>query len=139
LAAALLVAVSFWSSNAPDEVEQTPAIASIPVTESPAPEVPANPKEPTTEGLPIETAASPRIEQVSPLQDHEVVRKVTPAVVANPIEEKPTAPAADDGIEVVSMPDAETDDPDANPDVVLRLASSNPDITIYWLVGQNGD
>ena len=37
------------------------------------------------------------------------------------------------------MPDPKADDPDANPDVVLRLASNNPDITIYWLVGQNGD
>ena len=139
LAAALLLAVSFWSSNAPDEVEQKPTIASIPAIESPLPEVPEDVEEQVVEARPIEATVTPLADDINPPQHQEIMRKVARAVVANPMKEKPTVPVVDSGIEVVSMPDAEAGDPDANPDVVLRLASSNPDITIYWLVGRNGD
>lgn len=73
---------------------------------------------------------------------HDANRRREPAALpTDGIERSSLEPreAADGrGVEIVSMPDANADDPDANQDVVLRLASSNPNITIYWLVGQNG-
>jgi hypothetical protein len=139
LAAVLLLAVSFWSLNRPGPVEKSPVVASILPIESPTPEDRVNPEEHVAEELPIETANTPHVHDVNPTQHQKVIREATPPVEPSFIEEKPTQPAADPEIEVVSMPDAAADDPNANPDVVLRLASNNPDITIYWLVGENGD
>ncbi len=137
--AAALMAVSFWSFNRPGPAEEEPAIAAIPPLESPAPDVQANPEQPVPEDRPIETAVVPHKADVNPPRLQQVERKAAPRVQPSLIEERPAQPAANSEIEVVSMPDPKADDPDANPDVVLRLASNNPDITIYWLVGQNGD
>lgn len=48
-------------------------------------------------------------------------------------------PVARPEFEVVSVPNRGTDNPEGSDDFVLRVASDDPSITIYWLVGQNGD
>ena len=42
-------------------------------------------------------------------------------------------------ITVVSLPDEDSGDTEENQDAVLQVASSDPDIIIYWLVGRNGE
>ena len=60
-------------------------------------------------------------------------------------EEQPIRAAApapsitEPAITVVSLPDPDSGNPEENQDTVLQVASSDPDITIYWLLGRNGE
>ena len=139
LAAAFVLAVSFWSPNVSGPAKQDSAIVSIPAAKDAPSEVRRQPEEPAVVAQPTETADTRREEPVRLPGDPEVGPEVANLAAAERAETEQSKSAVSAGIEVVSMPDTESDDPDANPDVVLRLASSNPNITIYWLVGQNGD
>jgi hypothetical protein len=138
-AVALVVAFAFVSLNVSNSVEESSIVVSIPAAEDAPSDVRRYTKEPAVEARAIETAATQREEPVRLPNDPEIGPEVANLAAAERAGSKQAESAVSAGIEVVSMPDTEADDPDANPDVVLRLATNNPNITIYWLVGQNGD
>ena len=137
-AAALTIAVALWH-NAPKPREQEPVVATNPAPPALMPEpqpqqedvgarhaVPAEPIQFQTPAAPTVVAAS------RPPQDEPAPARIEQAVAREPAQPDPE-------ITVISPPPANTDDPEQNQDTVLQLASSNPDITIYWLIGPNGD
>ena len=81
------------------------------------------------EPIQLQTPAAPTVVAASrPPQDEPAPARIEQAVAREPAQPDPE-------ITVISPPPANTDDPEQNQDTVLQLASSNPDITIYWLVG----
>ena len=81
---------------------------------------------------PSQTPLAQELAPAAPLPHDPVPTKVERAAAPKPEEPQPE-------ITVISPPQPDTDDPEKNQDTVLQLASSDPDITIYWLVGRNGD
>ncbi len=138
LALALAVTIAFWNSRSADQDQQEKIVASKPARPSEPSELPEEPEQPI----------------LSPDEERDEVKNVSveqPAAPPPPpprrdeAEAQPIRAAAPDpaiieaAITVVSLPDADTGDTEENQDAVLQIASSNPDITIYWLVGRNGE
>ena len=136
LAMALAVTIAFWNSRSADPDLQEKVVASKPALPSAPSELREEPEQPilspdeerdeeknvSVEQLAAPPALPPRHDEA----DEQPLRVAAPAI---------TEPA----ITVVSLPDADSGDPEENQDAVLQVASSDPDITIYWLVGRNGE
>ena len=138
LAMVLAATIAFWNTRSADQDQKEKIVASKPVP----------PMEPS------ELLEEPEQQFPSPDEERDTERIVSveqPAVplVLRPrhdkIEEQPIRAAAltpsitEPAITVVSLPDPDSGNPEENQDTVLQVASSDPDITIYWLVGQNGE
>ena len=136
LAMALAVTIALWNSRSADQDQQEKIVASKPALPSEASELPEEPERPIP----------------SPDEERDKERTVSVEQPAAPpalpprhdkAEERPIRAAAptipEPVITVVSLPDVDTGDSEEKQDAVLQVASSDPDITIYWLVGQNGE
>ena len=138
LAMVLAVTVAFWNSRSADPDQQEKIVASKPALPSAPSELREEPEQPILsrdeEGdeernVSVEQPAAPPA--LPPRHDE---------AEEQPIRAAASAPATiEPAITVVSLPDADSGDPEENQDAVLQVASSNPDITIYWLVGRNGE
>ena len=136
LAMALAVTIAFWNSRSADQDQQEKIVASKPVLPREPSELPEEPQQPilATEderdeekNVSVEQPdAHPAIATRHDEADKQPLRVAAPAI---------TEPA----ITVVSLPDADSGDSEEKQDTVLQVASSDPDITIYWLVGRNGE
>ncbi len=138
LATALAVTIVFWDSRSADPDQQKKIVASKPARPSSPSELQEEPEEPilspdeemVEEGnVSVEPPAAPPA--LPPRHDEAEEQPIRAAATTPEI----TEPA----ITVVSLPDADSGNPEENQDTVLQVASSDPDITIYWLVGQNGE
>lgn len=138
LAMALAVTIAFWNTRSADQDQKEKIVASKPVL----------PREPS------ELPEEPERLFPSPDEERDAERVVSVEQPAAPpalrprhdkIEEQPIRAAApvpeitEPAITVVSLPDPDSGNPEENQDTVLQVASSDPDITIYWLVGRNGE
>ena len=134
LAMVLAVTITFWNSRSADPDQQGKIAASKPA-------LPSEPSELREE--PEERILSPDEERVVSVEQPAVQPALRPR--HDKVEEQPIRAAApvpeitEPAITVVSLPDADTGDPEEKQDAVLQVASSDPDITIYWLVGRNGE
>ena len=118
LAMALAVTIAFWNSRSADPDQQEKVVASQPALPSAPSELREEPEQPI----------------LSPEEERDEENNVS--------VEQPAAPApaiTEPAITVISLPDADSGDPEENQDTVLQVASSDPDIIIYWLVGRNGE
>lgn len=138
LAMALAVTIAFWNTRSADQDQQEKIVASKPVLPREPSELPEEPEQPFPS--PDEERDKERIVSVEQpavppaLRPHHDKIEVQPIRAAAPVPEI-TEPA----ITVVSLPDSDSGDSEEKQDAVLQVASSDPDITIYWLVGQNGE
>ena len=138
LALALAVTIGFWNSRSADPGKQEKVATSKPARPSAPSELREEPEQPI----------------LSPDEERDEVKNVSveqPAAPPPPpprrdeAEERPIRAAAPEpaitepAITVVSLPDPDSGNPEENQDTVLQVASSDPDITIYWLVGRNGE
>ena len=138
LAMVLAVTIAFWNIRSAAQDQQEKIVASKPVLPREPSELPEEPEQPFP----------------SPDEERDTERVVSveqPAVPLalrprhNKIEEQPIRAAApvpeitEPAITIVSLPDPDSGNPEENQDTVLQVASSDPDITIYWLVGRNGE
>ncbi len=138
LAMALAVTIAFWNSRSANQDQQENIVASQPALPTPPSEFREKPAQPI----------------LSPDEERDVENNVSVEQPAAPpalpprhdeAEEQPLRAAAsapeipEPAITVVSLPDADSGDPEEKQDAVLQVASSDPDITIYWLVGRNGE
>lgn len=136
LAMALAVTIALWNTRSADQDQQEKIVASNPVLPREASELPEEPERPIP----------------SPDEERDKERTVSVEQPAAPpalpprhdkAEERPIRAAAptipEPVITVVSLPDVDTGDPEEKQDAVLQVTSSDPDITIYWLVGRNGE
>lgn len=136
LAMALVVTIAFWNIRSADQDQQEKIVASKPVLPMEPSELPEEPEQPFP----------------SPDEERDAEKVVSVEQPAVPLalrprhdeaEERPIRAAAptipEPVITVVSLPDVDTGDPEEKQDAVLQVASSDPDITIYWLVGRNGE
>ena len=138
LAMALAVTIAFWNSRSVDPDQQEKVVASQPALPTPPSEFREKPAQPI----------------LSPDEERDVENNVSVEQPAAPpalpprhdeAEEQPLRAAAsapeipEPAITVVSLPDPDSGNPEENQDTVLQVESSDPDITIYWLVGRNGE
>ena len=138
LAMALAVTISFWNTRSADQDQQEKIVASNPVLPREPSELPEEPEQPFPS--PDEERDTERIVSVE--------QPAAPSALPprhDKVEEQPIRAAApvpeitEPAITVVSLPDSDSGNPEENQDTVLQVASSDPDITIYWLVGRNGE
>ena len=129
----LAVTIAFWNSRSADSDHQEKVMASQPAIPSASSELREETEQPilppdeerdaektvSVEQPAAQPALPPRHEEA----EEQPIRAATPAAA----------------ITVVSLPEADTGDTEGNQDAVLQVASSDPDITIYWLVGRNGE
>ncbi|MDE0435882.1 MAG: hypothetical protein OXH92_17920 [Bryobacterales bacterium] len=138
LAMALAVTIALWNSRSANQDQQENIVASKPALPSEASELPEEPEQPIPS--PDEERDKERIVSVEQpavppaLRPHHDKIEEQPIRAAAPVPEI-TEPA----ITVVSLPDSDSGDSEEKQDAVLQVASSDPDITIYWLVGRNGE
>ena len=131
LAMVLAVTIAFWNSRSVDPDQQEKVVASQPALPIPPSELRKEPAQPI---LSSDKERNVSVEQpAAPPPRHDEAEE-RPIRAATP-EPAITEPA----ITVVSLPDANTGDTEENQDAVLQVASSDPDIIIYWLVGRNGE
>ena len=136
LAMALTVTMAFWNSRLADQDQQEKIVASNPVLPRAPSELRKEPEKPILspdeerdeeKNVSVEQPAGPpALPPRHDEADEQLTRAAAPAI---------TEPA----ITVVSLPDADSGDSEEKQDTVLQVASSDPDITIYWLVGRNGE
>lgn len=143
-AVALVVTTAYWSFDAAKRSRPEVLIAVQPTPQEPDTPEPANPR-------PSKLASELRGErrhavpaglpQASPTKELATAslppRDPAPTKAERAVASKPDK--AEHEITVISPPQTDTDDTEHNQDTVLQLASSDPDITIYWLIGRNGD
>ena len=136
LAMALAVTIAFWNTRSANQDQQENIVASKPALPSEASELPEEPEQPIPS--PDEERDQERIVSVE--------QPAAPPALPprhDKAEERPIRAAAptipEPVITVVSLPDPDSGNPEENQDAVLQVASSDPDITIYWLVGRNGE
>ncbi len=138
LAMALAVTIAFWNSRSANQDQQENIVASKPALPSEASELPEEPEQPIPSPdeerdkertVSVEQPAAPPA--LPPRHDKAEERPIRAAAPAPAIPEPV--------ITVVSLPDVDTGNPEEKQDAVLQVASSDPDITIYWLVGRNGE
>ncbi|MYA80632.1 MAG: hypothetical protein F4X39_08920 [Acidobacteriia bacterium] len=138
LAMALAETIALWNSRSANQDQQENIVASKPALPSEASELPEEPEQPFPS--PDEERDT---ERVVPVEQPAVPTALRPR--HDKIEEQPIRAAApvpeitEPAITVVSLPDPDSGNPEENQDTVLQVASSDPDITIYWLVGRNGE
>ena len=131
LALALTVTIGFWNSRSADQDKQAKVTASKPARPSAPSELRKEPAQPI---LSSDKERNVSVEQpAAPPPRHDEAEE-RPIRAATP-EPAITEPA----ITVVSLPDEDSGDTEENQDAVLQVASSDPDIIIYWLVGRNGE
>ena len=138
LAMALAVTIALWNSRSANQDQQENIVASKPALPSEASELPEEPEQP----IPSPDEERDKERTVSVEQP-----AVPPALPPrhDKAEERPIRAAApvpeitEPAITVVSLPDSDSGDSEEKQDAVLQVASSDPDITIYWLVGRNGE
>ena len=138
LAIALTVTMAFWNSRSADPDPQEKAAASQPARpsasrelreETEQPILPPGEERDAERTVSVEQPAAP---PALPPRHDEAEERPLRAVAPAPAITEPA-------ITVVSLPDADSGDTEGNQDAVLQVASSDPDITIYWLVGRNGE
>lgn len=138
LAMALAVTIALWNSRSANQDQQENIVASKPVLPREPSELPEEPEQPFPS--PDEERDTERIVSVE--------QPAAPSALPprhDKVEEQPIRAAApvpeitEPAITVVSLPDPDNGNPEENQDTVLQVASSDPDITIYWLVGRNGE
>ena len=134
----LAVTIAFWNSRSADSDHQEKVMASqpaIPSTSSELREETEQPILPPDEERDAEKTVSveqPTAQLALPPRHEEAEEQPIRAAAPTPAITEPA-------ITVVSLPEADTGDTEGNQDAVLQVASSDPDITIYWLVGRNGE
>ena len=138
LAMALAVTIALWNSRSTDSDHQEKAAVSKPALPSAPSELPEEPEQPfpspdevryEEKNVFVEQPATPPT--LPPRHNEAEERPIRAATPAPSI----TEPA----ITVVSLPNPDSGNPEEKQDAVLQVASSDPDITIYWLVGRNGE
>lgn len=138
LAMALAVTIAFWNSRSPDSDHQEKVMASKPVLPSASRELREEQEQPILS--PDEEGDEEKNVSVEPPAAPPALPPRHDEAEEQPLRAAAPAPAiAESAITVVSLPDADSGNPEENQDTVLQVASSDPDITIYWLVGRNGE
>lgn len=138
LAMALAVTIALWNTRSADQDKQGKIVASKPVLPMEPSELPEEPERPFPS--PDEERDAERIVSVEQPAVPPALRPRHDKIEAQPIRAAvPVPEITEPAITVVSLPDPDNGNPEENQDTVLQVASSDPDITIYWLVGRNGE
>ena len=138
LAMALAVTIAFWNTRSADQDQQEKIVASKPVLPMEPSELPEEPEQPFPS--PDEERDKEKIVSVEQPAVPPALRPHHDEAEERPIRAATPAPSiTEPAITVVSLPDSDSGDSEEKQDAVLQVASSDPDITIYWLVGRNGE